>query len=87
MCIRDSLKTSRTPFGRSGKSALFVPEEFALQQLRGERRAVHGHKPGAFARTEHVQRLGHQFLAGAALALDQDGGAGGGCLLYTSRCV
>ena len=34
------LELARVPLRRAGKRALFVPEELALDQLRGNRRAI-----------------------------------------------
>ncbi len=57
-----------------------MPEQLALQQPLREGRAVHPHerpiRPGAAV----VDRVGHQFLARAALSLDQHRGRGGGDL-------
>ena len=51
-----------------------MTEEFAFQQLRRDGRRVHGHKRPARALAVIMDRPGDQFLARAALAVDQDGG-------------
>jgi len=52
-----------------------VPEEFALDQVGGNGGAVHQDHWLTRAVAEAVNRAGHQLLAGAGLAGDQDGGA------------
>ena len=49
-----------------------MAEEFALQQLRIERRAMHRDVARLRAVAQGMQGAGDQFLARAALALDQD---------------
>ena len=51
--------------------AFFDAEQLAFQQRLRQRRAVQRHERAAGARAGVVDRLGHQFLAGAALAGDQ----------------
>ncbi len=58
------------PLG-AGERAFFVPEEFALQQRLGQRRAVDADKGFALARRQAVDGSGDHFLAGAALAAQQ----------------
>ena len=53
-----------------------MPEQLALDQLAGDGRHVDGDERPALALAKVVQRLGHQFLAGAGLAGDQDGEVG-----------
>ncbi len=74
------LETARAPLGRPGECSFFVAEEFALEQLRGERGAMDGDEFCLVAVAEVMDGVGDQLLAGAALALDEDGGAGGGDL-------
>ena len=57
----------------AGKCALAVAKELALDQVLGDGRAVDGHKVGAGAVRQIVQRTRHNFLARAALARDQHG--------------
>jgi hypothetical protein len=61
----------------AGEGAFLVAEQFALQQRFRKRRAVHGDKRLVCAGTVAVQGTGDQFLPGAGLARDQDGGVGG----------
>ena len=51
-----------------------MAEEFTLQQLRTQRRAVDNDEFRLGPSAEIVQRVGHQFLARAALALDEHRG-------------
>ena len=60
----------------AGEAALDVAEHLALDQLLGNRRAVDLHEGLGRARTHGVERARHQFLAGAALAVDQDAPVG-----------
>ena len=71
-------------FGRdsAGKSALDVAKEGRFQKIGGHGAGVDWNKGAVFARRMHVQRFGDQLFAGAAFALDQDGGAAGRDLLY-----
>ena len=48
-----------------------MAEQFALQQLRRQSRAVHAHQFRLRSATQVVQRMRHQFLASARFALDQ----------------
>ena len=63
------------------KAPLDVAEQLALEQRLRDRRAVLGQDDLALARPVEVDRPGHQFLAGAALALDQHGQVAVGDLL------
>ena len=67
---------------RAGEGAALVPEELALEQRVGERRAVLGDEALILARARVVDRAGHQVLAGAGLAGDQHGGVRLGHLLH-----
>src|SRR5690606_32472687 len=51
---------------------LHMPEEFALDELRGDRRAVDLDEGAVGARRESVDGTGDEFLAGAVLPGDQD---------------
>ena len=62
--------------GGAGEAALHVAEQLALEQGLGQRRAVHRDERLVLARAAVVDGAGHQLLAGAALALDEHGGAG-----------
>ena len=55
-----------------GEGALFMAEQFGLQQGFGNGGAVDGQKLGRGPRTMLLDCPGHQFLARAALAQDQD---------------
>jgi len=57
------------------ESPAFVPEEFALQQILGDRGAVDRAKRTTGAIAQLVQRAGQQFLAGTTLTLQQHAGA------------
>ena len=58
----------------SGKGALFVAEQFALQQRVGQGGAVEFHQRVLRARAGVVDRLGQNFFSRPALALNQNGG-------------
>ena len=60
---------------RAGEGAALVPEQLALEERLGQRRAVQAHERTLGARAGQVDRLGDELLAGAALAADQDRGA------------
>src|SRR5581483_10993108 len=62
-----------------GEGALFVAEEFGFHQRLGDGGAVDGDERLLLARALVMNGFGDQVLAGAALALNQDGGgfAGG----------
>ena len=63
-----------------GEGLLFVAEELVGQQFLAEGAAVDGQKAFFGPQAQVVDGLGHQFLAGAGLAQDEDGGVGGGDL-------
>jgi len=48
-----------------------MTEQLAVDQVFGNRRAVHLDKHFIFAQALHVNRVRHQFLAGARFAVDQ----------------
>src|SRR5258708_22718574 len=54
-----------------------MSKERGLQQVCGHGSAVDRHKRAVLARRIGVDGLGDQLLAGAALSLDQNGGAAG----------
>ena len=62
--------------GRS-EGALDVAEERGLEQLGGHGAGVDGHEGLVAARRVGVDGLGDELFAGAALALNEDGGAAG----------
>ena len=62
--------------GGPGKRPLLVPEQLALDQLLGDRRAVHLNKGLPLSLAETMDLPGHQLLAHAALSGDQNGRAG-----------
>ena len=55
--------------GRARERSLLVPEQLGLDQLLGDRRAVHLDEPLAAAQAVAVDRARDQLLADAALAL------------------
>ena len=63
------------PIG-TGKCPLFVTEEFGFEEAFRNRSTVDLDQFAIGAWAVAVQQLGHQLLAGTALALYQDGGAG-----------
>src|ERR1700733_6230651 len=58
---------------RTGESPFFVTEEFTFEQRAGNRRTIEGHKTVPSPRARLMDRPGNDFLAGARLALNQDG--------------
>ena len=60
----------------AGEGALLVAEELALQQARGDGRAVELDEGALPARAEIVDGAGDELLAGAGLPADEDGGVG-----------
>ena len=62
--------------GRAGERASFVAEQFAFQQLLGNRGAVDGEERLLAAVAVMINRAGDEFLAGAAFAGDERGGVG-----------
>ncbi len=61
---------------RAGERPLHVAEQLALDQLLGDRRAVHLDEGAGPPPAERVDRPGDQFLAGAVLAVDQHAAVG-----------
>ena len=66
------LEPSDAPLVRAGERAALVPEQFALEQLRRERRAMHRHEFRLVPPAQVMDRVRRQLLAGAAFALDQN---------------
>jgi len=54
-----------------------MAEEFTLEQALGQHSTVDRHEGALAALAVLVEKMGDQFLAGAALALDQHGVVGG----------
>jgi hypothetical protein len=67
-------KSARAVSTGAGESAFNVTEQFALQQLRRNRRAIHGDKGLCIPPAVHMQRPRHQLFACTSLAQDQHGG-------------
>ena len=70
---------------RAGEGALLVAEQFGLEQVVGNRRAVDGDERPVGPLAERVKRAREQFLAGAALAFEQHGRIGARCALKGGR--
>ena len=66
-----------------GERAPHMAEQFALENVLAERRAVEGHEGLALAGAVLMDCLGHEFLAGAGLPLDEHRGVGRGDPLET----
>ncbi len=75
------LEAPDAPLLRAGEGALLMAEELAFQNLRRERRAMHGDELGGGPAAEMVDGAGRELLAGAAFPLDEHGGACGRHLL------
>jgi hypothetical protein len=71
------LEPAFTPGHSSRKRALFMTEKFAFQERFRQRSAVYLDQGTFFPRTVGVNGVGHQFLSGAALTQDENGGLGG----------
>jgi len=54
------------------KEPFSVPEQFALEQILGDGRAIHFHQRTLGARAPRMNHIGQNLLAHAALAGDQD---------------
>ena len=61
----------------AGERAAHVAEQLALEELARQRRAVHGDEAAPFARGVGVDGVREDFLPGAALAGEEDGGVAG----------
>ncbi len=57
---------------RAGKGAARVAKKFRLEEIVGERGAVHRAEPPLPSRAETVDGAGDEFLPAAALSFDQD---------------
>ena len=74
------LEAALSALDRAGERALLVPEDLALEERLGNRRAVDRHERLSRALTELVDRLRDHLLAGARLAADQHRrGVGAAC--------
>ncbi len=62
--------------GGAGEGSFFVPKEFAFHEVLRQRGAVELDEGAVLAVGVVVHRVGHEFLAGAVLALDEHGGVG-----------
>jgi hypothetical protein len=60
-------------FRGAGERPLLVAEQLRLDQVVGDRRAVHLHEPLTRAKAVAMDGARHQLLADAALASDEDG--------------
>src|SRR5206468_3757325 len=67
---------------RAGEGAALVAEELALQDVRGDGAAVDRQEPLVASRAGAMDGVGDQLLAGAALADDENRGAGRGDHLH-----
>ncbi|OKO20268.1 hypothetical protein AM484_002319 [Pseudomonas aeruginosa] len=76
------LEASGTTGDGTGEGALLVAEQFAFQQFRRDRPAVHRDEGPLAALGMVMQVARHHFLAGAGLAEDQHAGIGIGDLLH-----
>ena len=70
-------KAADAAFHGTREGAFFVAKQFAFQQLGTERGTVNDDELRLGAAAEIVDRMGDEFLAGAAFSLHQHGGAGG----------
>ena len=68
------LKLADALQGRAGERAALVAEQFAFEQLLGNRRTVHRQKRLRAAMAVMINRAGDEFLARAAFAGDERGG-------------
>ncbi len=68
-------------FTRAGEGAFFVAEQFAFDQVFGHGGAVDGDEPVVAPGAQLVNGPGHDLFAGAALAQQGTGDAGGGDFL------
>jgi len=78
------LEASESGFGGAGEGALGVAEELALEDALGQGAAVEGDEAALAPPAVVVEGAGDELLACAALAVDEDGGVGGGDL---AECV
>ena len=66
------LEPADAAFVRAGKRAAFVTEQFALEQRRRQRRAMHRYELRLVPPAQIVNGVRGQFLARAAFAFDQN---------------
>ena len=66
------LESADPAFVRAGKRAALVTEQFAFEQLRRKRRAMHRDEFRLVPPAQIVNRVRGQLLARAAFAFDQD---------------
>ncbi len=78
MPARGALEASRTRGNRAGKGSLLVPKQFTFENSLGEGFAVDRDERLSDAVTPKMDESGHEFLAGSALALDDDARAARG---------
>ena len=67
------LELADLPLGRAGERSLLVAEQLRLDEVFGNRRAIHLHEPLAAARAVAMNRPRDELLADAAFALQQHG--------------
>ena len=79
------LKLAGLAVRRAGECALLMSEEFGLEQVFRNRRAVDGDKRTVGSRTERVQSTSEQFLACSAFALEKHRRISAGCPLERDR--
>src|SRR3990170_4719733 len=72
------LKSSLASLERAGEGPLLVAEELGFQEISRDRGTVDGEETSVVPPTPVVEGPRHQLLAGAALALDDHAGIGGG---------
>ena len=70
------LKFADFVFRRTGKAALDVAKKLGFDQFLRDRRAVDFHKGALAPKTRGMQRARNEFLACAALTIDQDAPVG-----------
>jgi hypothetical protein len=75
------LEAADLPRHRPGEGALLVSEEIALDEGRGDGRAVHLHQHRLLAAAARMEGAGDQLLSGAGLARQEHGGIGRGHLV------
>ena len=82
------LEASDLPRERAGEGAFLAAEQLALDQGRGNRRAVHAHHRRRRRRARFVKVRGEELLAGAGLAEEQHRRVRGRHLLQSvpARC-
>src|ERR1019366_2150809 len=66
-------------FAGAGEAALRVPEQLGLDQLLGDRGAIYLDECTVAPETRGMESAGHEFLACAALSVNQNAAIGGSC--------